>query len=230
MKKEINSVLAIVIILFISILFIGAITLVVSKNNLSKLKDNTRLDNKTSENKDSSIKNDNKINEKESESTIIENSNQQSSFYENMKKNRKVIATTNVLGDQIVVDKDGNVYSSFNPGNNTTKQTYTIEGLTYNYPGQENKFTGYKIDINNVISTYCYHMGNGGMYVWIFIKQDGTIGTIYYSDYDKTLTSIKNTISRFKNIISAVSISWGQNINLIDIDGNVYHLELSDIE
>lgn len=50
MKKEINSVIAIVIILIISILFIGVITFIVSKNDLSKSKDNNMPDNKLENN------------------------------------------------------------------------------------------------------------------------------------------------------------------------------------
>lgn len=62
MKKEVNSVLAIVIILIVSILFIGIITFVVSKNDLLKFKNSNSSDNKLENN-----------NEKEETYSKIEN-------------------------------------------------------------------------------------------------------------------------------------------------------------
>lgn len=74
---------------------------------------------------------------------------------------------------------------------------------------------------------YHSYKGNGGSEVFVFIKEDGTIGELkYYVNGSKIIIEdFKETIPGYNNIISVVhSDDFGaKSYRLIDINGNVYN-------
>lgn len=114
MKKEVNSVLAIVLILIISLLLVGSIVFVVNKNDLSKFKNSNSSDNKLENN-----------NEKEETYPKIENLDAiAKDFYDNFISNNSLL-----FSNHKKVFKDGN---KFNVSNLSFDERMSIiYGYTY---------------------------------------------------------------------------------------------------
>ena len=173
----------------------------------------------------------------------ISNNNQDinisNDFYSNILKNRKELkqiqtfSKFNILG---VVDLDGNVYLKLKEGMTLNKDstkdfgtygTYEIDGY-YDSEGPDgsNVIEGYKLNIKNVVAVYETESGNGGNRYIIFLKSDGTIGTILTTpSSEEVYIKYTETIQEVKNIVTIITDTTDGNTLspfLIDKDGNIY--------
>lgn len=155
-------------------------------------------------------------------------SSSNTSFYQNMVKNRKAMTENRLDGIYIVVDKNGNVYYSASKVTNAagTKGTYKLNGYEAD-PSGDNSFTGYKLPVSNVIALYLFPRGQASTKDYIFIKSDGTVARLSYSQGDNGSINIEKfeaTVSGYKNIVGVVPTGDfdGNGYKLFDINGNVY--------
>lgn len=185
------------------------------------------------EQKEQEEKEETKTETKEEKKEETTNTDYVKNFYNNMVKNRTVVADYG-KGISIVLDKKGNVYYNASEVKNAVgkKDSYSLDGYVAG-PDEKtgklsNVFNGYKLDISNVVQIHHAESGNGGYEYYILIKADGTIGRLVYLQNDRQKSEIeiiefKETVSGYKNIVSVEQANgWdAHDFKLIDIDGNI---------
>lgn len=142
----------------------------------------------------------------------------------------------------IVVSKEGEVYLTVNENAFKSEESEEIKkGFTelqkqykeYKIEGYENKtnvFKGIKLSVSNVIAAYesAGGLAVGDKYI-LFIKNDGTISSLYTEDVLKGKINIVNNIDNLKNIVSIVTDYASSGLRTIAIDntGKQYILNLN---
>lgn len=104
--------------------------------------------------------------------------------------------------------------------NNLVKQFKTYMPIGYKYIDGSNELKAYKLDIDNVLTSYYVHKGNGGFSYFVFLKEDGKVS---YLSYDKLIYNeeidLKN-IDNLKNVVSIVENTYSMTPYVITYDGN----------
>ena len=174
----------------------------------------------------------------------IDSSNTNQSYSYNLEK-RSTVQAVREGSIEVLVDTDGYVYlytiSEVNNKNelnnesseqvkinikNLEKQfkTYSPKGYTYIDGSKELK--AYKLDIENVLTTYYVHMGNGGFGYFVFVKEDGKISYLSYSELINNGKIELKVINNLNNVVSVVENTYSMKPYVITSDGR--ELLLSD--
>lgn len=149
------------------------------------------------------------------------NSNNCDSEYQYSLSNREYIQ---ILGHgylHFILSKEGDVYLTSKIDNESyVEEEYEKENIlklqskyqTYNIKDYSNwnidnsdNLLGYKIDIDNILSMYNLFIGNNGMNIFIFLKNDGSLFYLNYEDIinGKEILTPKK-IEGLENIIAIV--------------------------
>ena len=157
--------------------------------------------------------------------------------------NKNFIQSLSFDFGEVLVDKDGNVYITFNNQDiygRDLKQQYgdSLQKLKNMYnkykikeyhtnpcDGEAELYEGIKINLEKIISAYYMIQGHADRYL-IFIKEDGTLSAL---DVEKTLSSgtiiLKEKIDNLQNIVSVVQsgtvtgCSESNEITALEADG-----------
>lgn len=229
-----NKVLIVLLTIFvvITILFGGYIIYdKLSSNNEPNNELNKNINNNDILNSlDDNISNNNNMNNNSDNNDIISSDNNNKYNY-NLTK-RTTIQALSEGYVEILVDTEGNTYLSL-IGNldsendeNLKNSLTTVQEKFKNYSPKnyisldgEKSINAYKLNLENVLTAYYVHMGNGDSSYFIFIKEDGTLA---YLDYAKLIyngeVSLKN-INNIQNIVSIVENTYSMTPYAISLDG-----------
>ena len=139
---------------------------------------------------------------------------------------------------EVLVDTDGNAYLytignvSFETNAQLRINVQKIENQFeiyfpkgYEYYGST-ELKAYKLDIQNVLTSYYVHMGNGGFSYFVFVNENGKLSylsydkLIYNGDIElKNIENIENVVSVIENTYSMIPyaiISDGSELSLYD--------------
>ncbi len=144
--------------------------------------------------------------------------------------NRTYLQAVRLEQAEVLVDIEGNAYlymfddeDNLQVKNNIKKienkyKTYNPKG--YNNTLGEDKLEAYKLDIENVLTVYYVHIGNGGFSYFIFIKENGQVS---YLSYDKLIYDGEiylKDIDDLENVISIVDNTYSMKPYAVTSDGN----------
>lgn len=158
-------------------------------------------------------------------------------FIQNMKKNRKL--TVDYEGRLLVIlDKDGKVYYNSEQVKDAvgTKGTYKLSEKAFVNVVESEKtdmFTGYKLDIENVVAMYYTRSGQEALYNYFFLKEDGSVAHLAFVGENDNLSiarvvTYEKNCKGLKNIVGIIqdddfsSLSGHESFKLVDINGNVF--------
>ena len=133
---------------------------------------------------------------------------------------------------EVVVDTEGNAYltliGNLDYVNDDSLKTSLLklqknfkEYSPKNYISQsgEKILTGYKLDVERVLTVYFVNMGNGGSSYFVFVKENGTLSYLSNDSiiYDGEI-NLKD-INNLDNIVSVVENTYTLIPYAIDFDG-----------
>lgn len=150
---------------------------------------------------------------------------------------RTVIQSVSKGYIEVVVDKDGNAYLTivgnlnYEEDEDLKRNLETIqkkfEKLSprdYADEGGNTSFDGFKLNVEKVLTAYHIYIGNGGSSYFIFIKENGSISYLSYSDIiTKGEINLKD-ISNVKDIVTIVENNHSMMPYAIDINGKEINL------
>lgn len=135
---------------------------------------------------------------------------------------------------EILVDTDGSVYL-YTIGNdiddeadsqiktnlkNLEKKFKTYTPREYMYIDGSNELKAYKLDIQNVLTSYYVHKGNGGFSYFVFLKENGKLS---YLCYDKLINNGEidlKDIENLENVVSVVENTYSMIPYVVTSNGN----------
>ena len=105
------------------------------------------------------------------------------------------------------------------------KQLFNTTNLRLSIDGSK-ELKAYKLDIENVLTTYYVHMGNGGFGYFVFVKEDGKISYLSYSELINNGKIELKVINNLNNVVSVIENIYSMKPYVITSDGR--ELLLSD--
>lgn len=162
---------------------------------------------------------------------------------------KQAVQAINTDVGTFIVDKDGSVYyrkgNKYANGNINinfkddsvlgAKGTYEVEDyitdLDYDEVNKQHiekhNFDGYKLDLENILSIYEIHVGNGVSNTIYFLSKDGKVNSLHFavvSEDTPIEVTLKKDICKYPNIVSIVQSSGFDALEVIfvDKDGNKY--------
>lgn len=148
---------------------------------------------------------------------------------------------------KIIVDKSGDAYLILDENYNNYNKIQNATGMgkigkygEYKVDGYRNRmsmddteedmstFTGYKLDLSNIVSAYYVEIGQSDYHqTYLFVKEDGTVDMLAFEIGTSAKAILEKNVSKQANIVSVTqSATFDSRIaQLVDKEGNTYDFD-----